>query len=42
MNFSEDEQEVLTSRESVNVEDGSVVGKRIVLGKYGTLVVKEK
>lgn len=42
MNFSEEDQEVLTSRESINVEDGTTVGKRIVLGKYGTLVVKEK
>lgn len=42
MNFSEEEQEVLTNRESINVEDGSIVGKKIILGKYGTLVVKEK
>ena len=42
MNFSETEQEVLTNRDSIDVENGTTVGKRIVLGKYGVLVLRDK
>lgn len=42
MNFSEKKQTIETNRETRNVLDGSIVGKNIVLKKYGTLILKEK
>lgn len=42
MNFSESKQTVNVTRETINVLDGSKVGRKIVLDKYGTLVLKEK